>query len=405
MIISPVKMETSPGGVRLSVRVEVEGRPLTTDELWFDFPQSPSERFSGCADGFVVALLLLAMARGEDIHVHSMLDRRLLANLVEYQRIFHTWFPELFTPVEIHCEGIRSADSRARPVGVASPFSGGVDSSHTVWSHLPANEAEPGRRITHALFVHGFDIPLADVSTFEAASNRYRDEMRALGVELVVARTNIRQLVDELPWEIAHGSALGAVALMLDRLLAVFYLPASFSYGELEPWGSHPLTDPLMSNETLTVIHDGCMIRCDKIARVAQWAPARSWLRVCWEHPDAHANCCRCYKCVLTMISLDLAGILDQSPTFPEALQSSRIRNLRLPPQEWREAETIMQRAAASGRMDIVRDLRATLTWSRLWASTSPVRSLLKALRRRLYSPLRPANGEPPDPVGKLREK
>jgi hypothetical protein len=386
MIIHPVKMETSLGGVRLSARVEVEGRQLSAETLWFEFPGSPPERFSGSSDGFLVALLLLAMARREDIQVHGTLDRRLLSNLAEYQRIFQAWFPELFHPVEIRCEGVCMAASEGRPTGVVSAFSGGVDSSYTLWSHLPEHEPDPARRITHALFVHGFDIPLDDASTFEAASARYVDEMRALGIELVVARTNVRQFLDELPWGITHGSALGSLALMLDRFLAVFYLPASFSYAELEPWGSHPLSDPLMSTATLTVIHDGCMMRCEKITRLAQWAPARSWLRVCWERPSAHANCCRCYKCVLTMISLDIAGMLDQSPTFPEPLEGSRIRWLRLPPQEWRETATIRQRAAASGRMDIVRDLRTALSLSRLRHRLSPLRSLLKSVRRRLNS-------------------
>ncbi|WP_372921872.1 hypothetical protein [Roseovarius sp.] len=219
-----------------------------------------------------------------------------------------------------------------RPIGIASAFSGGVDSSYTVWSHLAEQEPDPAKRITHALFVHGFDIPLTDASTFEAASSRYIDEMRALGIELILARTNVRQFVDELPWGITHGSALGSVALMLDRLLTLFYFPASSSYTDLEPWGSHPVSDPLMSNTTLTVIHDGCMIRCDKVSRVAQWEPARSWMRVCWKHPSAGANCCRCYNCVLTMISLDIPGMFGQSPTFPEPLVGSRIRRLCLPP-------------------------------------------------------------------------
>jgi hypothetical protein len=386
MIIHPVQTEASRERVRISARVECEGPPLPVDVLWFEFPGSSSEWFSSCPDGFVVALLLLAMSRREDIEVCGTLDRRLLSNLAEYQRIFQAWFPERFEPVDICCTGVRVAESKGRPTGVGSAFSGGADSSYTLWSHLPEHEPDPARRITHALFVHGFDIPLADVSTFETASNLYDTELRALGIELVVARTNIRQFVDALPWELIHGSSLGSVALMLDRLLGLFYLPSSSSYTDLDPWGSHPVSDPLMSTDTLALIHDGSMARCDKIARVSQWAPARSWLRVCWERPDASVNCCRCYNCVMTMVSLELAKVLDQCPTFPMALQRQRIRGLRLPLEDWLDTETTMQRAAASGRMDIVRDLRAALWLSRLRHRLWPLRSLLKSVRRRLDS-------------------
>jgi len=50
------------------------------------------------------------------------------------------------------------------------------------------------------------------------------------------------------------------------------------------------------------------------------------------------------------------------------------------------QAATIMQRAGASGRMDIVRNLRAALWLSRLRHRLSPLMRLLKSVRRRLSS-------------------
>ena len=37
-------------------------------------------------------------------------------------------------------------------------FTGGVDSTFTLWSHLPQNQPVPEFRITHAIFLKGFDI-------------------------------------------------------------------------------------------------------------------------------------------------------------------------------------------------------------------------------------------------------
>ena len=391
MIINPVEMFAGEECVRLSARIEFEaGDAPDIDTLWYEFTGCDKTFFSGGADGFATALLLLAMARGEDLRVRGVLSSRLLQGLAEYQRVFHAWFPERFNPVAIECEGLRAASPGDAPPGMGAAFSGGVDSSYTLLSHLPSDaEGAPGE-IDYALFIHGMDIPLHDEHTFTVASQRYQTQLGALGVRLLTARTNVRQFVDVLPWELTHGSALGSVALMLDGLLGRFYIPASFSYTELAPWGSHPLTDPLMSTDTLDVMHDGCAARVDKVIRVANWAPARSWLRVCWERPDALQNCCRCYNCVLTMVSLDIAGHLVDCVTFAEKLERSRVRSLRLPEEELDEAETIIARAEAAGRHDLAADLRAALRASRRRLALGRLRRRIRALGRALSRRRRP---------------
>ena len=391
MIIHPVEMVAGEESVRLSARIEFEaGDALDIDTLWYEFWDCDETFFSGGADGFATALLLLAMARGEDLRVRGVLSSRLLQGLAEYQRVFHAWFPERLNPVAIECEGVRAASPGDVPPGVGAAFSGGVDSSCTLLSHLPSDVEGARGEIDYALFIHGMDIPLHDEQTFAVASQRYHAQLGALGVRLLTARTNVRRFVDVLPWELTHGTALGSVALMLDRLLGRFYIPASFPYTELAPWGSHPLTDPLMSTDTLEVIHDGCAPRVDKITRVASWPPARSWLRVCWERPDALQNCCRCYKCVLTMVSLDIAGQLADCVTFPEALERSQIRGLRLPEEELRETETIIARAEAAGRHDLAADLRAALRTSRRRLALVGLRRRIRALGRAMSRRRRP---------------
>ena len=402
MIIHPVEKAADKEGVRLSARIEFEaGDAPAVDTLWYEFLDCDEAFFSGGADGFVTALLLLAMARGEDLRVRGALSSRLLQGLTEYQRVFHAWFPGRFACVAIECEGVREPHSGGIPAGVGAAFSGGVDSSFTLLSHLPADADGARGAIDYALFVHGMDIPLHDADTFAVASQRYHDELAALGVRLLTARTNVRQFVDVLPWELMHGTALGSVALMLDRLLGRFYIPASFSNDDLLPWGSHPLTDPLMSTDTLEVIHDGCALRVDKIARVANWAPARSWLRVCWERPDARRNCCRCYNCVLTMASLDIAGHLADCATFPEALDRSRIRGLRLPEEELRETKMIIARAEVAGRHELASDLRSVLRASRRRLALRRLRQRIGGLKHALSRRRRPGTSadisSPPD--------
>jgi hypothetical protein len=364
LIIHPTRVEVTAEGVKLSALIE--STCGDGSELWYEFSGLSAADCSGSADGFLTALLLPAMTNGESIRVLGSVSPRLLRGLEEYQRVFSGWFPERFRPVSISADGFHSEPGLPRAAGAA--FSGGVDSTYTLLNHLETAHHDPEGRIQYAVFVHGFDIPLKNEEAYRTAAATYRRLLPSLGVRLVEVRTNVREFADVASWEMAHGSALCSVALMLDRLLSRFYVPASWSYAHLVPWGSHPLIDHLMSTHTLEFVHDGCIPRIDKVAAVAQWELARSWLRVCWERPHGSRNCCRCYNCVLTMVALELAGRLNECPTFPEPLIRARIRKLRLPAEDLAEtAEVEIARAVAAGRHDLASDLRVAVRRSR-WA-------------------------------------
>ncbi|TAK50775.1 MAG: hypothetical protein EPO25_18510 [Gammaproteobacteria bacterium] len=386
MIIHPVRLEQEGGGVRLAARIEAErGEPLPAAELWYEFPGATAGDFSGSADGFAAALVLLAMQRAEPLRVRGPVSAVLLRGLREYQQVFRAWFPEQFHVVEIACDEVRAAGPPVAPRGVATAFSGGVDSSYTLLTHLPGREPDPARRVDHALFVHGFDIPLADTATFATAAATYARALGEHGVRLITARTNVREFADLVGWELAHGSALGSVALLPDALLARCYIPSSFPDSDLIPWGSHPVADPLLSSATLQLIHDVCRPRFDKVAALAGWPPALSWLRVCWEQPHGSRNCCRCRNCLRTMIALDLAGVLKSCPTFPEPLEGARIRRMRLPPEDLTEVATIeLPRLRAAGRTALADDLQAAVRASRRQLAGRRLYRGLRAAARRV---------------------
>jgi hypothetical protein len=119
--------------------------------------------------------------------------------------------------------------------------------------------------------------------------------------------------------------------MLLSGQLKTMYLPATHTYAELFPCGSHPLLDPLWSTETLEIVHDGCeATRVEKVARIAQSGAALRYLRVCWENRDGAYNCGRCEKCLRTMISLRVAGALDRCATFDRPLDYGALSRLKL---------------------------------------------------------------------------
>jgi len=97
------------------------------------------------------------------------------------------------------------------------------------------------------------------------------------------------------------------------------------------PWASHPLTDPLFSDESLSVLHDGCEAgRVDKVLALSGSALALQHLRVCWERVEGAYNCGVCEKCLRTMTSLYAVGVLQQSASFPQRLEAAQILALVL---------------------------------------------------------------------------
>jgi hypothetical protein len=296
------------------------------DRLWFSLDQEEGASLGGTSEGFVAALLPLAMALGEELRVLSELDGRFVFGMEEYQCLLLAWYPRRLSRVPLRCD-IRPPRSE-RPRGFAgTAFSGGVDSMHTLWSHLGSHEPVPAYRITHALFVHGFNIPLSDERSYREAADAYEPFLQASGVRLLRMRTNAREFASPPGWETAHGGALLGSALQLQEILGRFYVPSSRSYGTLEPWGSHPLLDPLLSTDALQVIHDGSdRTRVDKLAEIAEWGPTHALLRTCYARVDGLRNCCRCDNCVRTMSIIETVGSLASYTTFPLPLERRHVR-------------------------------------------------------------------------------
>jgi hypothetical protein len=371
--IHPPNLERTADGLRLSARVELVAPAADNpDTLWFEYPAEQEAFVSGGSEGFVVSLLLLAMTRREDIQVCGPLSPYLSRALPEYQRVFHIWHPAWFHLISVHSESPEPPVRETPAHGAASMFSGGVDSFYTLHSHLPQNEPIPEFRLTHALFVHGFDIPLEDTASYAEVAREYAAMMRSLGLQLLTLKTNVRQFLHPLSWELAHGPAMIGCALTLSRAFSRLYIPASHSYAVTRPWGSDYRTDPLLSTDRLQVVHDGAgQTRGEKIQTVAHWPEAFGRLRVCWKKPEGLRNCCQCRKCVRTMLALELAGTLSRFTTFPLPLTRKAIRGSRLTMKQNDEIyHWLVRQALATGRRDLVFDLRYAFLTSFLRVQT-----------------------------------
>lgn len=313
--------------VQISARVELSSRrPRVPSELWFRFPCEWGAEISLDSDPFAVSLLLLAMKNRELLQIQGTLSKRLLTGLYEYQQIFHSWYPERFHLIKIEPTGVREdIPHGVRKTGCA--FSGGVDSFYTL---LQLRGGAADRKLTHALFMAGFDMPLNLTGSIAELTGSYQKMMKKMGISFITGSTNVRNFVNSVDWTNAHGQALAAAALFFKNQWEVFFIPSSYTIGTHPKWGTHPLLDPLLSTESMELVHHGAHAnRVEKLAIVSRAEESYGRLRVCWIQDLGLRNCGQCEKCVRTMAALDILGVLKRYRTFNfEDWNAGKIRSL-----------------------------------------------------------------------------
>ena len=254
---------------------------------------------------------------GENYRQDQPVDRRLLDNVAAIHREWQNWQG---APKQFDCSGIaREPQTRPNPDSALNAvfFSGGVDSYFTLLDTAKTDlctisiEHEP---------LHSSEIEAA----FERLSE-LADASQACGsLSAISIVTNMMvshaRILDQWALKL-HGSFLAACAHLMSDTIATASVSSTFTYGNLKPWGSHPLIDPLWSSSQLCVEHFGAThTRVQKTQVIAESSVALSSLSVCeygrYSAPDT-LNCSTCVKCARTMLTLDAIGKKpEQVPAF-----------------------------------------------------------------------------------------
>ncbi len=296
--------------------------------LWYRLPDYLQGAVPTHHNHWVLATLFLAMGRGADLHIHGVVDRTLLINLVEFQAAWIAWQPH-YQMVNITADqelDIPPVDNMATVMA----FSGGVDSCFTLWRHTQGAVDRQRQPLQAGVMVHGFDIPLDQVQVFESALAKGKQILDSVGIELIVIATNFREL--PMDWEDSHGAAIVSCLTLLDRRFNAALIASGPSYKSLVfPQGSNPLSDHYLSSLALPVIHDGAgYSRLEKIQAIATWPEMRQNLRVCWQGAQLDTNCCQCEKCIRNILSFRVWGA-GLPECFPQDASNEQIQALEVP--------------------------------------------------------------------------
>ena len=321
MIIHQPEIQHLEDKIVVSARVETsQSVPGLPEKLWFSYPEQYTAWVSARSDGFASSLLQLAMYIEEDLEVRGSISPRLAYGLQEYQQVFHSWFPTQFAKINLCFDRLEVTQPHPNDQAVVTAFSGGVDSFYTLWCHLPENQPIPDARISHGLYVHGFDVPLTNVAFYGKTTDQYIALFQRLGMSLLTASTNANAFWKyRLRWEYVNGGSLIGIAQVMTGLVCRYYVPSTLHYTDHTPLGTNPLVDHLLSTETMEVIHfGGDRERIEKLAAINSWEEARRLLRVCTDIPDQDGiiNCSRCIKCKYTYTMLDALGTAENFPSI-----------------------------------------------------------------------------------------
>ncbi len=364
-------------------------------ELWFRV--APGGQTAQGAEPFLVVGLLAAMARAEPLRLACTLKAspRLLQGMERLQEVFSTWNRQL-TRVAVTADRAPPAPPRS---GSAAFFSGGVDSLYTF--------LERSEDLTHLIHIHGFDYRRQNRSLADAAERENRRFVEGRGRRLLVVESNFRELFEHhrIHTNLYHGAVLAGIALALG--LSRTYVPSSFAWDQLIPWGSHPITDPLWSTESVEILHHGVEARrIDKLRRLGGDEGALALLRVC--PANTVYSCGDCEKCLRTRVALRLLGL--RSPRLPPLDDLRSVRRLRIDSEAYRLAwqqnleDAVLARdlplakaiAVPLARFDMRRGIRS-FDRAYLGGGLRRLRGLLQRVAGRAAAREEPTGPAPPD--------
>lgn len=300
--IWPQPIELKGETVKVSARLVLGD---VSHQLWYSLPASYESSLPANSDHFLVATVLMAMRHSRKIQIHGSVSASLLRNIEEYQAAWSRWVDQLqVVPITANSEQ-DEAGAHVEASAIAT-FTGGVDSSYTVYRHAKKLVGRRSQPLKAGLFVHGFDIPLNQEIAYDSAIKRAEIMLNSVGVDAIPMATNFREVMDPyLRWTTSFGNGLGSCLLLLQNKFNIALIASSYCYQTLSfPYGSNSITDPMMGNNRLSIIYDGAEERrIGKARLIAEWPEAMKYLRVCWQGAQKDVNCCECEKCIRNILT------------------------------------------------------------------------------------------------------
>jgi hypothetical protein len=276
-------------------------------------------------DAAFVAALPVAMGLASSLTLPAGVSPGLMENAATIQDVLAGWNQHL-QRVELNGEpGPRPPAPTSQRT--AAFFTCGVDSFYSLLKRRDEIDA--------VVYTHGLDL-LRDDPKRDLVSAAIQGAAGELGLPAIELETDVRLFSDPVcDWErIYTSAALATVGHLLADSFDRILIPATHSYRDLHPTGSHPLLDPLYSSDRLRIEHVDAVTRVAKLEYLVDSELAMRSLRVCFQPGVDGLNCGECAKCVRTMVGLRAIAAAGRCKTLPgdfslREMSSGKVRSRR----------------------------------------------------------------------------
>ncbi len=325
--IQAVNKEQNEEGVRLNFEISLykRGKVVKKDILWYETETAYGDALCDqVADGAIVTLLPYAIRGGYDICSEIAVSEELYYNLS-----YHV-IPQLcVSNKNVHSTSIKAPLSQGllhTPTAVACGMSRGVDSFASLYEYTEMCELEK-HRITHLTYFENGAHHLGGGTNYPEIERFFCEQLETTkkfceeyNLKLIVVKSNVNVFLANVFWADAfdktHTYRNVGMALVLQNLIGTYYYSSAynidmFSCDLLKDSASYEkwLIPHIRTGAFKVYSSNRDMSRLEKTRLISNDPRTYDYLSVCFMN---NKNCGRCIKCVRTLLTLDMLGVLDK---------------------------------------------------------------------------------------------
>lgn len=260
-------------------------------------------------DFAAIAAIFTAMRLGRPLHICGPVSNSLLKNLDDFQETWAVWQPRLYKIVPVSADSEIEVKAPTKQCGVFA-FSGGMDSTFSLLRH---HSGTMGRRTVApvtAMMINGFDLDLNNKVAMRNATKSALNILDPLGVPLAIIETNWKTDLC-YNWNMEHMTGIAACLAQFHGMLDVAIVAGDEGAEQIDiPWGSNPITNPLLSSDSFKLHTEGAgFTRTQRAGFITQHSGLAKHIRVCWKNAHTGQNCGICEKCIRTQINYRAVGV------------------------------------------------------------------------------------------------
>lgn len=292
-------------------------------KLWFRVEKSLADYLhTDTLDSFVLPMLLICMERGVDLVVHGKMSEKLYENIRLPLINILAGQTSQRKKINLYCENL-SFERNVKSKGSATGLSCGIDSYAAIYTNY-YNKLNSLSKITHlTYFNHSANSHRVERNPKVAQHKKIAE---ILGLPLYFVDTNFNSHIS-MPHIMNHTILNSAAAMVLCNLIGSYYYSSTYQYkslmmGEVTDIAYiDPIILSLIGNNRIDFYSTGSEFsRVEKTENITNLPVTFDYLEVCPKNPDKQVNCGHCYKCLRTLITLDLLGkveLYDKSFDIP----------------------------------------------------------------------------------------